>query len=298
MNKIVSIRCRRHKKRFNVESDWLLTCEWLCPKCYGKLKPNERARYAPCKGEKPEIRGAEAGKPTILPDIYGDANDNRTKKTVSVAEKLSKMRPVNRCIPKKCSERNDPSGLISDFLDRRNNRRNCYSSPVQTTRFESFSPSPVQNTRTKLSELLPRSKIHCLKCGEDVPCHGFWLEKSRVLCPGCASEMSGDEFLSFNRLHSPTDLVMRNERYEIQKRMEELEDRSNKNIPTGESDIVSFGGGCSELFIRKATELELQEAMKRGRLSKVRYRIEMKRRANPERYDWCHEDEERSFGKL
>lgn len=80
ITKIVSIRCRMHKKRFNVESHWLDTSEWLCPKCYGKLKPNERLRYAPRKGEKPEVREAEKGKPTMLPDIYGDIEEVRTAK--------------------------------------------------------------------------------------------------------------------------------------------------------------------------------------------------------------------------
>lgn len=63
---VVSMRCLRHKKRFNVPEEWLETSKWLCPRCYEKLSDIERLGYAPRNGFVPEIREAETGKPTML----------------------------------------------------------------------------------------------------------------------------------------------------------------------------------------------------------------------------------------
>lgn len=65
---IVSIRCHRHKKRFNVEKSWLKTCKWLCPRCYDKLSRIERRFYAP-KGESVGVRPAEEGKPIVYAKV-------------------------------------------------------------------------------------------------------------------------------------------------------------------------------------------------------------------------------------
>ena len=63
---VVSMRCLRHKKRFNVPKEWLETSKRLCPRCYEKLSDVERLVYAPRNGLVPEIREAETGKPTML----------------------------------------------------------------------------------------------------------------------------------------------------------------------------------------------------------------------------------------
>lgn len=77
----VSIRCYRHKKRFNVSYKWAhKICAWLCPKCYNKLSEEERQNYHP-KGE-PEIREAVRILPN--PEVVEkapDANIRSSKKS-------------------------------------------------------------------------------------------------------------------------------------------------------------------------------------------------------------------------
>ena len=73
---LVSIRCRRHKRRFNVPVIWLDTCAWLCPKCYNKLTPSERKKYAPIANENPEVREANSHDKTV--SIIVDKSGNKT----------------------------------------------------------------------------------------------------------------------------------------------------------------------------------------------------------------------------
>ena len=62
----ISMRCLRHKKRFNVPRWWTDVSRWLCPACYDRLSEEERSKYAP-KGIEPPTRSAEEGKQIVLP---------------------------------------------------------------------------------------------------------------------------------------------------------------------------------------------------------------------------------------
>lgn len=89
---VVSIRCRRHKRRFNVEEGWLKVCEWLCPHCWEVLKTDEaRAKYAPRGREKPEVRCAEAGKPVRRPSVGVAEPTGEGSKRNEFASRLSKV---------------------------------------------------------------------------------------------------------------------------------------------------------------------------------------------------------------
>lgn len=362
MVKIVSIRCRRHKKRFNVEECWLDTCGWLCPRCYEKLSESEKRKYAPAGNEAPEVRPAEKGKPTILPTKYINTKCNNKSKKLSFEEKIAKINPVDKNIPPKgrsntvkmlcirCGKEKDvlrsyfytehlfcpdcnwsmeeddkrhfrkialvhlpdiykdaerrylkavdeerriesakqkrtasSSSIVGDFLDKKKQKKEEENINTICTIHTGFSQ--------KLKDLMPKYRIHCLKCGEDVPCHGFWIEKSKVLCPSCASTMDDYQITAFNRLHD-------NDKCKVMKNEKTKKSSFSFNSSFNDEDPVSFGGGCSDSFIRRATEEELKQAVKQGKLSRVRFKIEMKRRKNPEWYDDCPEVEERCFGKL
>lgn len=57
--------------------------------------------------------------------------------------------------------------------------------------------------------------------------------------------------------------------------------KATKNAPKGVADIATVMDRWSTSTIMRSTEKELRVALKRGRISETRYRMEMKRRANP-----------------
>ena len=262
MGKIVSIRCRRHRKRINVRKEWLKTCGWLCPQCFHKLTKEQRKEYAPQKGEVPEVREAEAGKPVM---------ECKAALEKRIADGVKK-------VPQKKKEEASLCSLIGAYLDKRET-----SAKPKRVRKEQVEPKEEHKVSVRLSDVLPRYKIQCRKCGETVPCHGIWFQTSKYLCPECVSKMTDAEVADFNQRAEYPNMSVFNASKEIKPY-------------DGDSDAVCYGGRRSERFIRNATEQELMDAVEQGRLSSVRYRIEMRRRANPIRYLETHDEDEVGFG--
>ena len=279
MGKIVSIRCRRHKKRFNVKSDWLKTCKWLCPQCYNKLTANERKKYAPRSGEEVEVRQAESGKS-------------------AVGVKPSQRRSVKK----------SHGSFIGDFLDRRNGSKKsgikdiCHDidraidtilSEPPPNPCKGMSNSTSYSFRSELDALKPQYTIHCQKCGEDYPCHYFWFNKSKVLCPACAADMTSEQIEEYNRTHFGTLPAYKKPPAITEKKVEKP--RAFIDYWGDNTEIIETGKGCSEYFIRHATKKDLLDAVKLGKLSKIRAKIELKRRESSEYFDDMPEVE---FGRF
>lgn len=246
MGKTVSIRCRRHKKRFDVEESWLETCGWLCPKCYHKLTEKERQRYAPKKGIK--------------------------------------------------EKEGDEESFIGDFLDKRNRKGGEGVAKRETGGRTSM-------IGYSLKDLLPQYRIKCLRCGETVPCHKTWFENSKVLCPECYSKMTEEKIRKFHKEHNASceGAEGAGEAEKVGKKCDKRKfpewEAAPKVFNEDSTDIVAAVGGCSQGFIKRAPEPLLLQAVKRGHLSKMRFRIEMKRRQRMDYYADCDSTTEYGFVK-
>ena len=104
------------------------------------------------------------------------------------------------------------------------------------------------------------------------------MEKTKYLCPSCGSRMTDDAIYWFNR-------------------KQEYVDRTGDNRRR-ESNAVVNGVGWSDSFMTRASDAELYEAFKKGRISKTRYRIEMKRRDCPSFFEDVSMFPVREFGYL
>ena len=288
MEKIVSIRCRRHKKRFNVPISWLETSRWLCPHCYEMLSGVDREKYSPKGSETPEIREAEAWKSTMYPSKHTSDRYGRWAKK-SYREKDVRL-----------------DSLIGNFLDKKNSKVIPNEDEIQYNkiwsdaeidsnlrRFLSEPKSVRKMIETKclytkgydkeIERLKPKYNVHCLKCGQDYPCFSFWFKTSNVLCPECASDMTREQIETFNSVHRdgirPTEI---------------------KKVPEeeSESESVMTGYRCSNHFITHASTKELIEAVNQGRLSKARARIELRRRMKSDYFNDLPETEEVQFGRM
>ena len=249
---VVSIRCTRHKKRFNVPKWWteIVSC-WLCPSCYEKLSEEEREKYKPKKKDgtqKP--REAVEGKPVVFP-----------KKARTEYEK-----------PPSEEEKQPPK------TKRPYHRREA----LGTGRIED---NPM------LAGLLPRFKIECQKCGETVRCHYSWFDKSTVLCPSCYSSMTEYEVFRFHDAHkAEKPPYVEDSRPMPIKAMELIKPQEMSEIYkraawTKDSGMVENGGRWTNERVMEAKPSELRNAVKAGKVSMARYRIEMGRRKNVEYYD-------------
>lgn len=262
---IVSIRCRKHKRRFNVEKEWVGTSRWLCPGCYYRMTEAERAKYAPC-GEEAEVREAEIGKPVV----YAKVEEEKARANARVRDHKEnngkvKAQPIKKKVGTNVSR-------VSERLRR-----------------GSDSISSGKNwVGINLVGLLPKWRMICQKCGREAPVHKSYIESiSSVVCPECSSKMNESEIKDFNSHHQSTaSSVWRVESDPVTK-AHSLPKAVERFIPIYSLDDASAiaSGGCySNGRIMQMSEAELTEAVRFGKISKARARIELNRRKNTEYY--------------
>lgn len=225
----VSIRCARHKKRFEVSAEWVEKCSWLCPKCYAKLSEVERMRYAPAS-----VRAKSMGSICPSPPIKPQATIPERKPT--------KRRAV---------------------VD-------SYTSPIYDT------------------SLLPKYVMFCQKCRTWKPCHKVWFNANPYVCPACAAKMTAEGIASHRRkceevgrkpeIEANTAAVS----WEKTPLAVSLTSVVRDFTPMG---FDSYADELSQGQIERFTVDELKEAVRKGRLSKVRARIELRRRQNKSYYN-------------
>lgn len=279
----VSIRCRRHKKRFNVPVLWLRTCEWLCPKCYEKLSPAEREKYAPRGTEKPEIRSADPSRPTIRIVVERpklEMPQEFPKETYAYKQK-EEQKHTQLSIAEKAA-------LMASRLPASLTKKEIKSSKTAEGK-------PTSNTKlvvsSAMSALLPEYRLVCKKCGQTVPCHKTWFEHSVVLCPECYNHMSSIAIDQFHSLNPRSTAKV----FKIESKIAHLpsQKETKRNVDTYIESInidspprwTAVDSGCTNEFIMHASIKELVEAVKSGKLSKARARIELNRRKNAEYYN-------------
>lgn len=139
-----------------------------------------------------------------------------------------------------------------------------------------------------ITTVMPSYKVKCLKCKRTVPCHKTWFDKSYILCPACYFKMKEKEIERFHE--------KRKEQYENAKALMDSYILTHPQsavystpppMVSADADFDVFrndGRAVSENFIREATKSELIKEVRRGRLSKARARIELRRRKNAEYY--------------
>ena len=139
--------------------------------------------------------------------------------------------------------------------------------------------------KADLADFLPRHKITCQKCGETVRCHYTWFDRSTVLCPSCYAGMHEWEIRRFHHFHyapkprkevCETGLELTDDRRESGNRY--YDDSSW----TRNSSVVNSGGCWSAERIMGTSAEDLVEAVKNGSVSRVRAKIELRRRLNVE----------------
>lgn len=249
-NKVVSMSCRRHRRRINVRESWINTCSYLCPQCYERLTEAERLSYAPNKnGFKAEVRPMEQGKPIVEP----------TK-----SYKLPK-------------EQKPTEGLVKEETNR--------TSPKEKSSF-----SGEFKGGYSLKDLLPKYTVTCKKCGETVPCHYEWYNNSTVLCPTCFSMMSSEEIELFHMEHCSDRPPIKKESsknliYGNQKDGKIRKTEKEYALYDKQSIYLHVGGRWSDKHIKHANKESLMAAVKRGLVSPIRAKIELRRRANREWFD-------------
>lgn len=263
---LVSIRCRRHKKRFNVQRKWLDVCSWLCPKCYDKISALERKRYAPANEKYLDIRKAEKGKPTLLPS-------GCHSQELSIDRAITKIQEPSKSALCLCTH--------DTTVDREKTEiQNQSSLSFKRYKEVEFDCYPMSN---EMASLMPLWRLVCKKCRREVPVHKIWIDNtSKVLCPECYSQMNSYEVETFHLDHPASLAQLR------QVKPYPISIPSNnkpKPIPSHivpfrsfESTDESFGGHCKSSTIMRMTVQELSDAVRSGRVSRVRAKIEMKRR--------------------
>lgn len=276
VEEIVSMRCFRHKKRFNVPRWWMDISKWLCPSCFERLSEEERERYV-TKGREPIYRVAEVGKPILKP--------KKELSTIKKVEAPIKKEYVEYKISTNKSEEGRPS------------KEACVEETHKVERqeiIEKHSPkigkteecNPI-SSNPAFAGLLPRYKVTCQQCGDTVPCHYSWFEKSTVLCPSCYCGMSEQERTRFHELHKAAEVPKWKEECPIQKPCEDF--HTNVTTECGkwvmDSRLLTSGGFWSSKLIMTAPKWKLKDAARRGLISKARLRIELRRRNDSEYYN-------------
>lgn len=265
MSNMVSIRCRRHKKRFNVPEKWLETCEWLCPKCYEKLSAEERLSYAPKEENKVEIREADDSYATVLPDAASDSSCHSLKCNPKEAVKEDKRTDIQRT-----TKHQDAKKKASG--------KTCHTKEKSADSIK-FSQC--------LADLLPRWRIVCKKCHQMMPVHKSWIDKtSKVLCPACYSRMTTQEVREFHEINpdATAEVLQMQPVVGATKAKPTITRKLDYPHKSLDPETIINGGRCTNSFIIRASDKELKEAVKNGRISKIRAEIEFKRRAHSRYY--------------
>lgn len=247
VEEVVSMRCSRHHKRFEVPKRWLKTCDYLCPRCYDRLSAAERMAYAPRKSIDASCKkSAFCDKSTLLSaevKVPKDGPKQQTRQKSEVSQ-----------------ERSDAAQRV--FKD------------------------------SDYDFLLPRYKIACHMCGEVVPCHYVWFEKSTVLCPACYGKLTDKAIKMFHAVHKAEkphaeydiDMTVANERRPYGRAC-----LLRRDIMNEAASSINEECWTTERIMR-VTKEELLNAVKRGKVSKVRARIELTRRDNIEYFDLFPEE--------
>ena len=277
----VSMRCSRHRKRFNVPKSWLDTCWWLCPRCYEKLSEKERYKYMPMKMS--ATHDAEDGKPIIRPStaVNGrmEGDDKIPERGISKTHKEEIVRPNVKIATQVGAE------------TKGENPKDATKQRVHKPH-EHYKPSKI-SCKPSLAALRPRYRIECMKCGEVFPCHYTWFDNSTVLCPSCYGKMTEDEIRMFHQSHHaekpryiPNNIPVQNGAA-----IRPIASSTCK-VPsftetkwTSDTNLVNSGGVWSKNRIMYSSREELIEAYRLGKVSKARCRIELRRRENPRFYD-------------
>lgn len=277
----VSMRCRRHKRRFNVPKSWLDKCGWLCPRCYEKLSEEERGKYRPMKMSEP--REAEDGKPIVRPStaikgsVEGDTGIPEGSAPKTHKEEIIPQNGISTPLIGAATPRENPNKAI-------NKRKH--------KPHEHYKPS-ILSSNPAIAALLPRYRIECQRCGEVVPCHYPWFDNSTVLCPLCYGKMTDYEIRMFHQSHHaerPTYIPnsLTGQKASPAKPI----DFPPCKVPsiteikwTKESNMVNSGGIWPKSRIMSSSRGELIEACRLGKVSKARCRIELRRRANASFYN-------------
>lgn len=288
LKNVVSMRCRRHKRRFNVEEEWLETDKWLCPQCHERLSAKERECYYPANTTIPDIKAAEAGKPTMSPKGKSRSRENAKDAKRVGAEKKVKSEEKGNGV-KRGEEISSGQKRSLPKTDKSSLEAKAQSKEKRKHAKQNFKPI----TNPSLLALLPKYKIHCQKCGETVPCHYSWFEKSTVLCPSCYSKMPEAEIAIFHEGHkSPIPkLVSSSYPYKAespnksQQREESGLSKEKMERVAKLTGLMGEGEGWSQYRISTATLGELKMGVRNGRISAARARIEMRRRGNRDYYD-------------
>ena len=277
----VSMRCSRHRKRFNVPKSWIDKCWWLCPRCYEKLSKDERYKYMPMKMS--ATHEAEDGKPIIRPStaIKESGKDEAKSIESGVGESTNEAiaLPKEKAAP--LLEVEEPVERGMPAIERRRKERR-----------EHYIASRISDNPA-LAALLPRFKIACMKCGEVVPCHYSWFDNSTVLCPSCYGKMTDYEIRLFHQSHQAEKPMCIPNSLPVQKVAPvKPADFTPCNVPsitktkwTKDSHLVNSGGVWSNSRITGSSRDELIEACRCGKVSKARCRIELRRRANASFYN-------------
>lgn len=275
----ISMRCLRHKKRFNVPRWWTDVSRWLCPACYDRLSEEERSKYAP-KGIEPPTRSAEEGKPIVLPSKNKNEYCQPSIISYPQYEESKELGSPNVSSPESV-ERADAKDTNHDS-----------DTPPNSSKWKWSRKETKIADNPSFAGLLPRYKIACHKCGEVVPCHYVWFEKSTVLCPSCYGQMNDFEIKKFHEQHKSGK-----PRYEQDVRPFVSLPKSvlqKVEVPrynwTRQSQLVNSGGYWSNARIMSASEKELIDAARKGIVSKARMRIELKRRKHTEYFDMLSEE--------
>lgn len=263
---VVSMRCLRHKKRFNVPMWWCKrVSDWLCPRCYERLGAEERGRYSPKAGIDLTLRAAESGKAVVV--------------------------PTEKQVPPSAEAAEEGSGE-----PKKKRGGSCKGRKWRKSRVDDGA------WKLRLAGVLPTQSVKCLKCGEEAPCHLDWYEKSRVLCPRCYSEMGESEVAEFHRVYAATVLATGVGAGVPPKGVPRAREERTVRVPkcTGigigsgmkESEAVHTGGIWTAEHIMRASTRKLKAAIAAGRVSEVRGRMELKRRRNHVYYDMFPDDRE------
>jgi protein-arginine kinase activator protein McsA len=135
-----------------------------------------------------------------------------------------------------------------------------------------------QVAKVKLSDLMPQNKLHCEMCGKDVMVYRDWYRYSKCICPECYSTMREEQIAV---VHIQQENKAKGEmprRNEIRVRRKSAKEYKlwDKN-----SRYNNKGGVWSTSQICKATVEDLKRAVSEGLVSKVRAKIELRRRKEP-----------------
>ena len=270
----VSMRCLRHKKRFNVPKWWTDVCSHLCPKCYEKLSVEERARYEPGKGIDISTREKESGKPIVYPSkskasYFGrDEGDKRADECTAAEQEVS-------------YEGLDRDDIVKIECAKFRARTNSAGELPKHRKDSMAEDNP------NLVGLLPKYKIFCHKCRMSYPCNFTWFEKSTVLCPSCYGAMSATEIELFHAVHKAEKPKADEVSTAVKPRAIVDYTPFRKPVPswTKDTSSIDYGGRWSNSQVMRASMKELLAAAKSGKVSRPRLRIELSRRRNREYYD-------------